>query len=456
MSDLERWEIENPTIDFDRSEETLAFETLITRDGKALLLASNDGRGGSNLYTAAYPEVDIETERVARKQLRNAVREIVQSVSEHPALQHEVVDMWVTWKLTGEAKGHSFEDTIRAIDAQLRSYEQPLEEGILEAILDAEGDEKKDYLFAVANQGGKILKTFDTRVDAEEYVIGQGGKLTKGLTVWQKQKGPNQVKKGDILNPSEVKFGSFSDPAKMPCKSLSYPAGGKFTCPRGSKLMKYPGTVCYFCYGADGLYVTPSVQLAQDRRMNLLRYAKRFPARQEEWISGIVAKLSRVRNPYFRWHETGDIQDETHWEMMLEVIRRTPHINHWIPTKEQQFIYRWLDEYGDAMLPLNVNIRISAAMIGQRIRVRSPLTTSSVSDPETGDVVAEPGYRCPATWRHEATEGKCQRCRACWVRSAPNVDYLLHTGTKQAGKRKEYVRQRQAGVPFKQITVPEA
>jgi hypothetical protein len=454
MNELDRWGIENPHIDFDRSEETLAFETLLTRDGKALLLASNDGRGGSNLYTAAYPDIDIETERSARKQLRNAVKQIVQSVSEHPALQYEVVDMWVTWKLTGEPKGHSFEDTIRAIDAQLRSYEEPIEEGILEEILESEIREKQEFMFVVADRGGKILDTFDTRLDAEEYTLEHGGKLGAGLTIWMKKRGRGQVKPGSVINPEEVKFGAFSDPAKMPCRSLSYPAGGKFTCPRGSKLMKYPGTVCYFCYGADGLYITPTVQLAQDRRMNLLRYAKRFPKRQEEWISGIVSKLSRVRNPYFRWHETGDIQDETHFTMILEVIRRTPHINHWIPTKEQQFIYEWLDEYGEKMLPINVNIRISAGWIGERIRVRAPLTTSSVSDPESGDVVADPGYRCPATWRHEATDGKCQRCRACWVRSAPNVDYLLHTGSKQARKHREYATQRRAGVPRGQIVVP--
>jgi len=436
MNDISKWGIENPVINFEGSEDTLAFETLITRDGKPLLLASNDGRGGSNFYSAAFPEIDIQTQRQARQELKQAVSAAVRAASDHSRLQFEVTDMWVTWKLTAEKKGMSFEEFVRGIEQQLRTWDEPVDEAIIEAILEADDMEKKKYVYVVADQEGKVVGKGDTWDEAESIIKDAGGKARTGLSIWMKQKGAStEPKKGDSLDPDEAKFGGFSSPGKMPCKSLSYPAGQEFTCPRGSKLMKVPGTVCYFCYGADGLYITPSVQLAQDRRFNSLKYAKRFPARQEAWISSVVKKLSSKRNPYYRWHETGDIQDEAHWNMILEVIRRTPHINHWIPTKEQNLIYEWLDEYGQKMLPLNLNIRVSASQIGKRIRrIRSPLTTSSVSDVEADLIPEDPGRNCPATWDPNHGD-KCGKCRACWIRSVPNVNYKLHLGSVMKGKR---------------------
>jgi len=441
MNDLSKWSLQNPKIDFDRSEETLAFESMIARDGKPILLVSNDGRGGANFYSSVSPEIDIQLEKATKQELRDDVRRVVRSISSHPSMQFESTDKWVMWKLTAEPKGVSFEDFITGIEDQLKTWEQPVDEALIEAILEADEKEKKKYVYAITDPSGKVVGKGYTWDEAETIVQDKGGKLKSGLSIWAKEKGSSlEPDVGDMMDPDESRFGGFSSPGKMPCKSLSYPAGEEFTCPHGSKLMKIPGTVCYFCYGADGLYITPSVKLAQDRRFNALKYAKRFPARQEAWISSLVKKLSQKRNPYFRWHETGDIQDETHWNMMLEVIRRTPHINHWIPTKERQFLYEWIDEYGEKMLPLNMNIRISAAKVGNRIRrIRSPMTTSSVSDPTSGLDVADAGYNCPATWK-VSHGGFCGKCRACWLRSTPNVNYKLHLGSGQKRKHAQFVQ----------------
>lgn len=425
---LADWDVVDQKIDFEGSEETLKFTATITKSGKPVSSVSNDGRGGVNVY---------QGDNTALEELKADVSRAVRSASDHEALQYEVTDFWVQWKLTHEPAGVSFEQYIADIDAQLRAYDEPVEEGLIDAILHQRMIEDENSVYLVATKSGKVVSKHETREEAEEFISENGGKLDQGLSVWQKTKGSKSLPRvGQSLDPQEVAFGGFSSPGKMPCKALSYKAGESFTCPRGYKLLKYPGSVCYFCYGAGGLYIMPTVQLAQNRRLTSLLYAKRFPSRQEHWISSLVAKLGK-RMPYFRWHETGDIQDETHWNMMLEVIRRTPHINHWIPTKEQDLIYAFLDEFGPEMLPMNVNVRVSAAMIGRRIKVRAPLTTSSVSDVESGLIPAEPGHNCPPTWNeayYKKYKGTCGKCRACWQRSVANVNYKLHLSSQQMKK----------------------
>lgn len=419
---LNQWDIDDVQIDFPASEETLKFDASILHKGERVLQASNDGRGGANLYRG---------DRQQLNELRSTVREAVKAMSDHPALQYEVLDLWVTWKLAYEPKGVSFAEMIKGIEEQLQVHAEPLEDGVIESILEGRIQEKKKYGFIVVDQGGNVLDSFDTEQEADEFISEQGGALTKGLSIWQKQKGLNMPKKGDVIDPRVAKFGGLSSPGKMPCKSVSYKAGQPFTCPRGSKLMKVPGTVCYFCYGSDGLYSTPAVRVAQDRRFNLLMYAKRFPARQEEWIKSLVSKIGR--HDFFRWHETGDIQDETHWAMMEQVMRRTPHTRHWVPTKEVDFMKSLIDEIGADALPYNTNVRVSAGWIGQRIEVPFPLTTSSVSDYTSGVIVADPGYNCPAT-HDKSYEGFCGNCRACWSDSVANVNYKLHLGSRMKGR----------------------
>lgn len=298
-------------------------------------------------------------------------------------------------------------------------------------------DEEDKYQYAVVDLEGRIVHIADSPEEADEYIAKEG--RDEGWSVYAKKK-PMKQKVGDKIERVEVvRFGRFSSPGKMPCRSLGYRAGGKFTCPVGYKLAKVPGTVCYFCYGAGGQYIMPNVKLAQDRRYKMLKFAMKRTDRQEKWITSLAKVIGRFRVPYFRWHDTGDLQNELHLNMIMDVIRRTPKIHHWIPTKELALVRGWLDEWGEKAYPTNLNIRVSAPRIGQRLKVRKPLTTSSVSDPEGKNTVADPVYPCPATWQHDRTEGKCGKCRGCWTRSVANVDYLLHVPTQMSRARKQYL-----------------
>ena len=37
---------------------------------------------------------------------------------------------------------------------------------------------------------------------------------------------------------------------------------------------------------------------------------------------------------YFRWHDSGDVQDLDHLRRIYEVCKLTPDVQHWMPTRE--------------------------------------------------------------------------------------------------------------------------
>ena len=54
----------------------------------------------------------------------------------------------------------------------------------------------------------------------------------------------------------------------------------------------------------------------------------------------MVVLLKAENNPFFRWHDSGDIQDVKHLEDIVEVTRQTPEIMHWLPTLETRILYK--------------------------------------------------------------------------------------------------------------------
>jgi hypothetical protein len=237
----------------------------------------------------------------------------------------------------------------------------------------------------------------------------------------------NKIQEASDAEKQHSAFGGFSDPSKMPGKSIGYPAGP--ACPTGCKLGTLSGSVCSKCYAQRGNYVFKNVKQAQDRRFKKLKGALGDTGKAKTWVEGLSGRIGALRVPYFRWHDSGDIQNLKHLKLMVEVAKNTPNVRHWVPTKELATVKKYM---GSNEIPENMNIRISAPMIGQRISPGGILTSSSVSDhrgrPES-KFVEDPGFKCPATYEHdrpEATAGKCMECRACWSRSVKNVDYDLH------------------------------
>jgi len=150
--------------------------------------------------------------------------------------------------------------------------------------------------------------------------------------------------------------GSLSKPSKMPGHAYGLPAK---ECKTGGKLQKVKGSTCYGCYALKGCYVFKVVQAAQYKRLKAIRHPL--------WVRAMAMQINSKKTKFFRWHDSGDIQDLKHLAKIFEVCRRSPDVQHWLPT-----------------------------------------------DPSKAT--------CPAPQQ----DNECKDCRACWDKKVKNVAYLAH------------------------------
>ena len=189
--------------------------------------------------------------------------------------------------------------------------------------------------------------------------------------------------------------GSLSKPSKMPGWAYGIPAK---ECKTGSKLQKVEGSTCYNCYALKGCYVFKVVQEAQYRRLRSIKHPG--------WVRAMTQLLQSKKSKFFRWHDSGDVQDLKHLAKIFEVARRTPDVQHWMPTREA-----WVKPYLK-YAPSNLVIRFSMPMVDQ---------PAAESWPHTSTVVTT-GRTCPAPDQDNA----CGDCRACWDPKVRNVAYGQH------------------------------
>ena len=140
--------------------------------------------------------------------------------------------------------------------------------------------------------------------------------------------------------------GGLSKPSKMPGWSIGLPAK---ECKTGSKLQKVKGSTCYDCYALKGCYVFKVVQDAQYRRLEAIK--------NPLWVGAMAHLINSKKSKYFRWHDSGDIQDESHLIKIFAVAKLTPTVQHWMPTREA-WVKAFLPE-----CPENLIIRFSAPMV---------------------------------------------------------------------------------------------
>tara|TARA_R100001224_G_C3965115_1_gene130525 strand:- start:138 stop:737 length:600 start_codon:yes stop_codon:yes gene_type:complete len=189
--------------------------------------------------------------------------------------------------------------------------------------------------------------------------------------------------------------GGLSAPNKMPGPSINLPA---WNCITGLKLQAVKNSVCAGCYAMKGRYRFPNVREAMDRRLAALT--------DPRWVDAMVTLVKG--QPWFRWHDSGDIQSPDHLKNIFEVCNRTPETRHWMPTREVKFL-KLMDP---DVVPKNLIIRISSHMIDQGPVKHWPWTSTVVTS----------GKTCPAAEQ----DNECKDCRACWDRSVKNVAYGKH------------------------------
>jgi len=198
--------------------------------------------------------------------------------------------------------------------------------------------------------------------------------------------------------------GGLTTTSKMPCKSFNLPA---WECKTGSKLAKVKGTVCYDCYAMKGNYQRfPAIKQGQYKRLDALFNAG--------WVDAMVNIIEREKNNYFRWHDAGDIQSKNHFKNICDVAKKTPHILHWIPTREHKIVNDFVKD-GNT-IPDNLIVRISATKVDGKPPSNAMHTSTVHKDKKAI------GFACPSSLQ----DGKCQDCRACWDTNIKNISYKKH------------------------------
>lgn len=197
--------------------------------------------------------------------------------------------------------------------------------------------------------------------------------------------------------------GGLSSPSKMP--GFAYGLSAKL-CKVGSLLRSVKGSTCGSCYALKGMYVFPVVKNAHARRLESLS--------DPRWVACMTELISRKSKkvPFFRWHDSGDIQDLEHLSKIVQVAKNLPGVAFWLPTREFALVKEFLEK--EKRFPKNLTVRISAPMIGRAPEKISGTVGSSVENPSA--------FQCPAPKQGNS----CMDCRACWNFRVKEVSYRKH------------------------------
>jgi hypothetical protein len=182
------------------------------------------------------------------------------------------------------------------------------------------------------------------------------------------------------------------------------------TCP-GS--IAAPGELvdaCKGCYATTGNYRFENVKAP--RRHN------REDWQRMAWADDMVAALAK--DTHFRWFDSGDMYTLALAEKILEVMKRTPWVNHWLPTRMHKFP-KFRQVLSEMQALKNVMVRFSSDSItGQYTKGLH----GSVIIPTANDV-----KRGMTLCRAYENEGKCSGCRACYDKRVKVIAYPAHGKT---------------------------
>jgi len=201
---------------------------------------------------------------------------------------------------------------------------------------------------------------------------------------------------------AETLVGGLSHPSKMPCSGYSIPAS---SCKMGAMMSKNPNSICAKCYAKKGMYRFGNVKRALQRRLESLSNPR--------WVAAMTFLIKDMK--YFRWHDSGDVQDMTHFLKIVEVARNTPKTTHWLPTREYGLVSEYVKTYGS--FPENLIVRLSASKFNG---VAPVALAESLGVLVSGASATD--YNCVAPKQDNA----CGDCRKCWDKNVFQVNYKKH------------------------------
>lgn len=202
----------------------------------------------------------------------------------------------------------------------------------------------------------------------------------------------------------------LSKAGKMPCRSWSLQALS--TCPGSVGADGALVPACSGCYATTGNYNFPNVKGP--------RVHNKEDWKRDAWADDMVAELDNDR--YFRWFDSGDMYSLKLAQKMLDVMKRTPWVQHWLPTRMHKFA-KFAEVIAQMQQLPNVVVRLSSDSItGETIQGATTSTIIPTVDDATDSMTV-----CDAYER----DGKCGSCRACWSKDAKVIAYPQH-GKKMA------------------------
>lgn len=207
---------------------------------------------------------------------------------------------------------------------------------------------------------------------------------------------------------------------KMPGGTYALATSG---CNVGGRLKTVAGSVCHRCYAARLEQFRPAVLAAWTRNLERVTECMETVDGRTAWTRAMIVQIrwavERTGEPFFRWFDSGDLPEGDMGYNLLgciaDIALCMPDVAFWLPTREARTV---ADFVGNRMVPLNLRIRRSSAMVAMRpMRVPAPIGTSTVHK------AAEPfGHACPT----RSQGNQCGACRACWSGSVDNVSYPAH------------------------------
>ena len=197
----------------------------------------------------------------------------------------------------------------------------------------------------------------------------------------------------------------LSKAGKMPCRSWSLQAID--TCPASIGSDGELVDACKGCYATTGNYRFPNVKKPREHN--------REDWQRDSWVDDMVAELDNDR--YFRWFDSGDMYHIKLARKMLEVMKRTPWVRHWLPTRMHKFakFAPVIQEMNN--LP-NVVVRLSSdSVIGETIAGANTSTIIPTPEQATAEMTVCEAY---------SRDGKCGPCRKCWDKDTAVIAYPAH------------------------------
>jgi hypothetical protein len=197
-----------------------------------------------------------------------------------------------------------------------------------------------------------------------------------------------------------VKLGQTT---KMPGRSWGLPAGS--TCPGSRDAEGRVVPVCHACYAKVGNYTYPVPRAARE--------FNRTDWRRDDWVEEMIQEVSM--ESYFRWFDSGDLYHVELGRKILAIVRATPHVKHWIPTRSHT-VPRLRAVLEQIRAEPNAVVRYSSPNVDGTYDAEHGSTVIPFVDWPTRASV------CPSSRQ----EGRCGACRACWDKNVPVIAYVGH------------------------------